>query len=154
MKICQIAHVIFQTTSQFFFQFYVTLQCHEIYSSVIFLGQTLYALHERDQSKCRFFRLFSVRIKIHQILVIFEAKKKFLFKFCTTLWYHETQLVHTFFSWNYVLSAKIAYQSTNLVKFHLSSRKSEILHCGVKNNKVKNQIRSIISHDIEEWCKV
>ena len=98
MKICQIAHVIFQTTSQFFFQFYVTLQCHEIYSSVIFLGQTLYALHERDQSKCRFFRLFSVRIKIHQILVIFEAKKKFLFKFCTTLWYHEMQLVHTFFT--------------------------------------------------------
>ena len=98
MKICQIAHVIFQTTSQFFFQFYMTLQCHEIYSSVIFLGQTLYALHERDQSKCRFFRLFSVRIKIHQILVIFEAKKKFLFKFCTTLWYHEMQLVHTFFT--------------------------------------------------------
>ena len=98
MKICQIAHVIFQTTSQFFFKFYMTLQCHEIYSSVIFLGQTLYALHERDQSKCRFFRLFSVRIKIHQTLVIFEAKKKFLFKFCTTLWYHEMQLVHTFFT--------------------------------------------------------
>ena len=98
MKICQIAHVIFQTTSQFSFKFYMTLQCHEIYSSVIFLGQTLYALHERDQSKCRFFRPFSVRIKIHQILVIFEAKKKFLFKFCTTLWYHEMQLVHTFFT--------------------------------------------------------
>ena len=98
MKICQIAHVIFQTTSQFFFKFYMTLQCHEIHSSAIFLGQTLYALHERDQSKCRFFRLFSVRIKIHQIHVIFEAKKKFLFTFCTTLWYHETQLVHTFFT--------------------------------------------------------
>ena len=55
MKICQIAHVIF------FWK----------YSSVIFLGQTLYALRKRDQSKCKFFRLFSVRIKIHQILVIF-----------------------------------------------------------------------------------
>ena len=86
------------STSQFSFKFYMTLQCHEIYSSVIFLGQILYALRERDQSKCRFFRLFSVRIKIHQILVIFEAKKKFLFKFCTTLWYHEMQLVHTFFT--------------------------------------------------------
>ena len=30
----------------------------------------------------------------------------------------------------YILSAKVAYQSTNLVKFHLSSWKSEILHCG------------------------
>ena len=35
-----------------------------------------------------------------------------------------------FFSWSfiYILSTKGAYQSTNLVKFHLSSRKSEILH--------------------------
>ena len=50
-----------------------------------FLGQTLYTLHKRDQSKCKFFRLFSAQIKIHQILVIFETKNKFLFKFCTTL---------------------------------------------------------------------
>ena len=129
MKICQIAHVIFQTTSQFSFKFYMTLQCHEIYSSVIFLGQTLYALHERDQSKCRFFRPFSVRIKIHQILVIFEAKKKFLFKFCTTLWYHEMQLVHTFFTETLYTFSKNSLSSTNLLKFHLSSQKSEILHC-------------------------
>ena len=46
-----------------------------------FLGQTLYTLHKRDQSKCKFFRLFSTQIKIHQILVIFETKNKF----CTTL---------------------------------------------------------------------
>ena len=50
-----------------------------------FLGQTLYNLHKRDQSKCKYFRLFSVQIKIHQILVISETKNKFLFKFCTTL---------------------------------------------------------------------
>ena len=53
-----------------------------------FLGQTLYTLHKRDQSKCKFFRLFSAQIKIHQILVIFETKNKFLFKFCTTLIVH------------------------------------------------------------------
>ena len=29
VKICHIPHVIFQTTSQFFLRFYVTLQCHE-----------------------------------------------------------------------------------------------------------------------------
>ena len=50
-----------------------------------FLGQTLYTLHTRDQSKCKCFRLFSAQIKIHQILVIFVTKNKFLFKFCTTL---------------------------------------------------------------------
>ena len=61
-----------------------------------FLAQTLYTLHKRDQSKCKFFRRFSTWIKIHQILVIFETKNKFLFKFCVTLWYHE--LLHNFFS--------------------------------------------------------
>ena len=50
-----------------------------------FLGQTLYTLHKRDQSKCNFFRLFSAQIKIHQILVSFETKNNFLFKFCNTL---------------------------------------------------------------------
>ena len=63
----------------------MTLQCHEICSFVLFLGQILYTLHKRDQSKCKFFRLFSAQIKIHQILVIFETKNKFLSKFCTTL---------------------------------------------------------------------
>ena len=29
VKICQIPHVIFQATSQFFFKFCITLQCHE-----------------------------------------------------------------------------------------------------------------------------
>ena len=29
VKISHIPHVIFQTTSQFFFKFYITLQCHE-----------------------------------------------------------------------------------------------------------------------------
>ena len=29
MKICHIPHVIFRTTSQFFFKFCITLQCHE-----------------------------------------------------------------------------------------------------------------------------
>ena len=50
-----------------------------------FLGQTLYTLHKRDQWKCKCFRLFGAQIKIHQILVIFDTKNKFLFKFCTTL---------------------------------------------------------------------
>ena len=69
-----------------------------------FLGQTLYTLHKRDQSKCKFFRLFSALIKIHQILVISETKNKFFFKFCPTLWYHETYFLYTIFSRNYIYS--------------------------------------------------
>ena len=36
LKIFQTPHVILQTTSQFFFKFCMTLQCHQIYSSVLF----------------------------------------------------------------------------------------------------------------------
>ena len=98
MKICQIPHFIFQTTSHFFFKFCKTLQCHEIQLLCTFLGRTLYTLLERDQSKCKFFKLFSAQIKIHQILVIFETKIQAQLPcgkggrgVCTmTLWYHET----------------------------------------------------------------
>ena len=51
MKICQIPHVIFQITSQFFFKFCIVLHCHERYILSTFLGQTLYTLPERDQSE-------------------------------------------------------------------------------------------------------
>ena len=102
MKICQIPHVIFQTTGRFFFKFFMTLHCHETELLCTFLGQTLYTLHKTDQSKCNFFRIFSAPIKINQILVIFETKNKFLFTFCTTLWYHEIYFFHTFFSLKFI----------------------------------------------------
>ena len=89
VKIYQIPPVIFQTTSQFFFKFCMTLWCHEIYLLRSFSGQRLYTLHKRDQSKCKFFRSFSAWIKIHQILVNLKQKISFFFKFCTTPWYHE-----------------------------------------------------------------
>ena len=82
-KKSKIPHVILQTASQFFFKFFMTPQCHEIKLICTFLGQTLYTLHKRGQSKCKFYRLFKAWIKIHLILVIFETKNKFFFKFCT-----------------------------------------------------------------------
>ena len=39
-----------------------------------------------DQSKCKFLRLLSTRIKIHQILVIFETTDQFSFKFIYQCW--------------------------------------------------------------------
>ena len=78
MKICKIPHVIFHTTSQIFFKFCMAPQCHELQILCTFLGQTLYTLHRNEQSKYNYFRLLRARIKIHQILVIFETKKFFL----------------------------------------------------------------------------
>ena len=90
MKICKIPDVIFQTTSHFFFKFCMTPQCHELQLLCTFLGETLYTLHKKDQSKCKCFGLLSSPIKIYQIPVIFETKNCFFFKFCTVLQYHET----------------------------------------------------------------
>ena len=91
VKIYQVPHVIFQTTSQFFFKFCMTLQCHEIYLLCIFLGKKLYTLHKRDQSKCKLLRLLSARIKIHLIFVTFEITNQFFITFGITVQCHETQ---------------------------------------------------------------
>ena len=128
MKICQIPHVIFQTTSHFFFKFCMTPQCHELQLLCTFLGQTLYTLHKKDQSKCKFFRLLSARIKIHQIFVIFETKNRFFFKFCTTLQYHETVESLKF-------CTLVGYFCKNHITFQLK------------------KCRRLFSHDIEERCK-
>ena len=44
----------------------------------------------KDKSKCKFLGLLSARIRIHQILVIFETTDQFCFKFfLTNLEYHQ-----------------------------------------------------------------
>ena len=73
-------------------------------------------------------RISSAEIKIHQILVIFETTDKFFFKFCITLQCHKTQLLYTFFCWNFIYFQQRSLLKYNLVKFHVSSRKSELLH--------------------------
>ena len=59
----------------------------------------------------------------------------------------------------YILLTKWAYQSTNLVKFHVSSQKSEILHFDKlllsKWYKVSaKKYRRVTSHDTKEWSKL
>ena len=38
----------------------------------------IYTLLKRNQSKCKFFRLFTAQIKIHQVLVIFQVSLQIL----------------------------------------------------------------------------
>ena len=95
-----------------------------------FSGQTLYTLHERDQSKWKCVRLLSARIKIHQILVVFETTHRFFWKFYISVQCHETWLLCTFlaaenFSGNF---NRTSLSSTTLLKFQVSSQKSEMLH--------------------------
>ena len=58
VKMHQIPYVMFETTSQFFFKLFITLQCHEKLFCTI-LAETVHDLDKRNPSKCpsRDFRL-------------------------------------------------------------------------------------------------
>ena len=55
MQICQILHVIFESTSQFSFKIFSVIK-----HNIIYIGQ-------RSQLNSKFFRFSSARVKIHQI---------------------------------------------------------------------------------------
>ena len=68
-------------------------------------------------------RISSAQVKIHQILVILKQQISFSLNFASLFSIIRKKLSTEIL---YTLS-KRTYQSTNLVKFHVSSRKSEIL---------------------------
>ena len=103
-----------------------------------FLGETLYILHKRDQLKCKFFRFFSAQIEIYKNSKFIWPKNKFFFKFLP----HFGVMRHIssiLFLAETLLSAKVAYKSTNLVKFHQNSLKAEI--CTVVGSFSQNHIK-------------
>ena len=124
VKICQLPHDIFKTPSSFFFKFFIIPQCQVISVLFTFLDQTLNASHKRNQSKCKILRLSSAQVKILTSLIIFELINHF-FRNSASLFsvmrHNSSVLFQMKF---YILSTKGAYQSTNLVKFYVSSQKS------------------------------
>ena len=52
VKMHQIPYVIFETTSQFFFKLFITLQCHEKLFCTI-LAETIHDLDKRSPSECK-----------------------------------------------------------------------------------------------------
>ena len=70
----------------------------------LFRSKVVYFAQKRLIKVHIFFWLFSARIKVHQIIVIFETKNRFFYKFSTILWYHETYFLDTFFCWNFIYS--------------------------------------------------
>ena len=106
VKICPNPHIIFQTAKDVFLQilhdpsvFWKVTPQYLFRSKISYI----YTLHKREQWKCKFWRLFSARIKIHQILVNFETTNCFLFKFFINIQCHVNnsvlflaELVYTF----------------------------------------------------------
>ena len=88
MKICQIPHAIFQTTSQFSSNFISVLITLKHNSSCAFLSQTLYTLIKSSPLKCTFLRLSSARVNIRQIPCVNFETSQFLFRFFIILHCH------------------------------------------------------------------
>ena len=82
-KISQIPHVIFQTTSQCFFRFFITVQCHVRYLPCTFLGQTLYTLHKRNHSKQKFWKFRVLRSKFTKFLSYLKQQISFSSNFAS-----------------------------------------------------------------------
>ena len=128
--------VILQTTSQLFFKFCITFQCHDFSFSVF----TLNTLQIRNQSEWELWEFQVLRSKFTQFFIIFETANHF-----SSILHHSSlswDITPPYFFWInfYILSTKGAYQSTNLVKFYVSSRKFQL-----------KKYRRIISHDTAEW---
>ena len=88
VKICQIPHVICQTTSQFFFKFFITMS-GKMTPLYLFSSSNKY-FAQKDPIKKKFLRLSSAQVKICQIpYVNFETTSLFLSKFCIPRQCHE-----------------------------------------------------------------
>ena len=114
---------------------------------------------QKEPIKLEILRIPSTQVKIHQILVIFETTNKFLSNFESLFSVKRHKSTIIFYLKFYILSTKGAYQSINLVKFHVSDRKAEILHfngflLSKSYNVSAKKYRRDISHDTEEWRKV
>ena len=87
-----------------------------------FRSNIKYFAQYKNQWQCKLLRILSARVKIHQILVIFETTDQFFFKFSINVQGNEIYITTLYFlSKNfYILSTKGVYQKTNLVKVYVS----------------------------------
>ena len=91
------------------------------------LGHTLHTLHERDQSSANCWDFWVLGSNFTKILSFLIQQIGFSSNFASLfsiIRHNSSVLFQLKF---YILSTKGAYQCINLVKWHLSSRKSDIL---------------------------
>ena len=107
--------------------------------------------HGIDQSKCKFLRILSAWIKIHQILLSFETTNQFFFKFCINLQCHETHLLCTFLA---KILCTFNERSLRRYKFgEIESLKFGTLMSSIRQDNIKFQLKKykrVISHDTAE----
>ena len=108
-------------------------------ASLYFFRSNITYFSWRNQSKCKFFRLLSARIKIHQILASFETANQFFFKFRINPQCHETQLLCTFLA-----EILYAFNKRSLSKYkfgEIQSLKFGTLMGCLRQNNIKFQLK-------------
>ena len=99
----------FQPTSQFFFKFCITLQCHEKWLLCTFLAP-IHNLLKRSPLKWKSLRLLSTQVKICQIpYTNFETTSQFLSKFVSLFSFMKDYSSVVFVFKQYILCSKGAY---------------------------------------------
>ena len=135
MKICQIPHLIFQTTNQFFCIFCITFQCHEIQLLCTFLAQTLYTLVKSSPLKCKFLGLLSSQVKIYQIPSTLKQQvnsSSDCSSFFSVITYNASaslQLIH------FLLWTKESHENTNFDTFKCFDENLPNSSCHFPNHK-------------------
>ena len=90
VKICQIPHVIFESTNYFSFKLCINIQCRQKGLLCAFLAQKCYTLVKRSSLKCKFLMFLNALMKICQNYhFIFQIARKVFFEFYITLQCHE-----------------------------------------------------------------
>ena len=157
MKICQITPVIFQTS--YFLTFCMTLLCHKRRLLCTFFGQMLYNLHTRNNQSANF-EAFEFSNQNSPKSCNFRNNKLAFLQILhhSSVSWDTTPLY--FFSWNFIyfwqkepIKVQIWWNFTWAVE--------SLTLCTLMGSFCKNHIkfqlkkyRRVISHDIEEWCKV
>ena len=99
VKISQIVHVSFELTSQFLFEFFIILHCHDTSFPCKFWAHKFSTLHKRVPSKFQFlnFQTCSGENLLNSSCH-FESTSQFSFKCCINFQCHQAKLPYNFFS--------------------------------------------------------
>ena len=132
MHICQIPHVIFESTSHFSFKFCINLQCHERKLLCIFVAQTIYTLVTR-RSFLDFQVLGSIFVKFLMSILKRQVSSSSIFVSFFIVMTHNSsvnfKLMHS------LLWTKGSYQSPNFDTFKCSGENLPNFPCHFSNHK-------------------
>ena len=93
MKMNQILYVIFQTTSQFFFKYCITVQCHDAKLLCSFSAQH-YIPWIKKYFKVQISKFLSVPVRFTKFLMSF-MKQQFIFQVCINhLYFFSSNVIH------------------------------------------------------------